>query len=365
MQHKSAIIIGDSFNNTLGLIRSLGQAGVKVILLLVGGDRLFVSKSRFVNHTIRLESMAKCERILQNLSAIHKGAFLICSNDKAAKWIDDNEEWLSKHFITPMRGKHIGNLFYKPQQCSLAEKFGIRVPKSIVFDVGESFPHDVQFPLLMKPANSNEGEKSDIHICKDINDVANALKEDSICRLFIVQEYIEKDFEINMIGVSTDDGVAIPGGIKKLRHYPTIYSPCSFGIFLSPMQLNIDTNPIKRMIDSIGYRGPFSVEFLRKGDKSYFMEVNFRHDGLAYTATAAGANLLDMYVSGKISAFKIKKTFMMDLSTDYCHVKDGNLSRSRWLKDFIRTRCQLNFNWRDPIPTLAYYRAKFRRLATR
>ena len=44
-----AVIIGDPFNNTLGLIRSLGEAHVNITLLLVGkGDRLFVSKSRYL-----------------------------------------------------------------------------------------------------------------------------------------------------------------------------------------------------------------------------------------------------------------------------------------------------------------------------
>ena len=41
----------------------------------------------------------------------------------------------------------------------------------------------------------------------------------------------------------------------------------------------------------VGYHGPFSVELLHKNAKNYFMEVNFRHDGLAYAATASGVNL--------------------------------------------------------------------------
>ena len=45
---QQAIVIGDSFNNTLGLIRSLGEAKVDIVLLLVGDDRLFVSKSRYL-----------------------------------------------------------------------------------------------------------------------------------------------------------------------------------------------------------------------------------------------------------------------------------------------------------------------------
>lgn len=356
----TAVVIGDSFNNTLGLIRSLGQAGSGVILILVGEDRLFVRKSRYITKLVRVSKLSDCEPVLKEIAETCKGAYLICSNDKAAKWVDDNESWLSELYLTPMRGKRLGDLFDKPLQCRMATEAGVRIPRSVLFEKGDNFPSEIEFPILMKPANSNEGEKSDIHICRDKSELDNALKQNSSCRSFIVQEYIEKDYEINLIGVSTDNGVVIPGGIRKIRHYPTIYSPCSFGRFSSVEDLKIDTEPIKRMIETIGYKGPFSVEFLRKGSKSYFMEINFRHDGLAYAATAAGVNLLNFYVNKKAGVYKVKSTYMMDLSIDYCHVKDGDISRKKWLSDYMKTGCQLNFNWKDPMPTVYYYLSKFR-----
>lgn len=358
MQQKTAIVIGDSFNNTLGLIRSLGQAKVKVILMLVGKDRLFVCRSRYVSTSIKVNSLDECDSILDEWKNQYRGSTIICTNDKAAKWVDEREKFLSKYFLTPMRGKTLGGLFEKPEQCKLANKFGITVPQSFVYWRGEEIPANLRLPLLMKPANSNKGSKSDIHICQNIEQMRDALARPSDCESFICQEYIDKEFEINMIGVATDQGVFIPGGIKKLRHYPNIFSPCSFGRFLSAEALNIDTAPIKAMINDIGYRGPLSIEFLRSKGKSYFMEVNFRNDGLAYAATAAGVNLMEIYFSDASIESKVKPTYMMDLSTDYCHVKDGQLTKLRWLKDFIRTGCQLNFNWRDPMPTIYYYRSK-------
>lgn len=356
--NKVAIILGDSFNNTLGLIRSLGQARVKVILILVGNDRLFVCRSRYVSSSIKVNSLNECESILYELKKHYSGSTIICSNDKAAKWVDEREGYLSKYFLTPMRGKTLGGLFEKPEQCKLAYKFGVTVPQSFIYWRGEEIPSNLQLPLLMKPANSNNGSKSDIHICQNIEQMRDALAQPSDCESFICQEYIDKEFEINMIGVATDQGVFIPGGIKKLRHYPNIFSPCSFGCFLPAEALDIGTEPIKDMISEIGYRGPFSVEFLRNKGDSYFMEINFRHDGLAYTATAAGVNLMKYYFYNVLDKGSVKPTYMMDLSTDYCHVKDRQLTKLRWLKDFIKTGCQLNFNWRDPMPTIYYYRSK-------
>lgn len=352
-----AIILGDSFNNTLGLIRSLGEAKVDIVLVLVGEDRLHISNSRYL-HTDKVYKIANIEDCLPIIDKLYdpsKRQYIICSNDKAAQYIDLYEAILSKHFITPMRGKQLGNIMNKDVQCELAKECGLKVPASIIFDRGNEFPNNCSYPILLKPTNSNTGLKSDIHICNTYKEVEECLDKESDCRKYIVQEYIPKEYEINLIGVSTDKGVYIPGGIKKLRHYPTIYSPCSYGIYLSCDELGIDTTPIKKIMEKVGYFGPFSAEFLHYKGNNYFMEVNFRHDGLAYTATAAGANLLKFYIYEDTHIKKIRKTYMMDLSIDYCHVKKGTITKYQWLKDFLRTGCQLNFNWKDPMPTLCYY----------
>lgn len=359
---KDVIIIGDSFNNTLGVIRSCGRAGAKVIFILVGHDRLFVSRSRYVSEVFRCQTLDDCEPILESLALSHRGATLICSNDKAAKWVDERECELSKIFLTPCRGKQIGDLFEKDAQCRLARDCGFTVPRSELYERGERFP-ELDFPILMKPADSNHGEKSDIHICRSIGDVEEALSHPSCCNRFIVQEFIEKEYELNAIGIATERGIIVPGAVRKIRHYPDIYSPCSFGQYRPLSEFDIDIKAIEKFIEQVGYYGPFSVEFLHKGSKNYFMEFNFRNDGLAYVATVAGANLPELYLTEADinKPVSIRPTYMMDLSTDFCHVKSGTLSRGSWLKDYIRTCCQLNFSPLDPLPTLLYYKAKLLR----
>ena len=58
--------------------------------------------------------------------------------------------------------------------------------------------------------------------------------------------------------------------------------------------------------------------------------------------------------------YKIKDIYMMDLSIDFCHVKEKALSFNNWLKDYVRTKCQLNFNKKDPAPTVCYYLDKMK-----
>lgn len=92
------------------------------------------------------------------------------------------------------------------------------------------------------------------------------------------------------------------------------------------------------------------------------MEINFRHDGLAYVATAAGINLLDYFINQPTQYKRnVKPTYLLDLSIDYCHVKDKNIRKTRWWKDFFKAGCQLNFNIKDPLPTFYYYLEKFKK----
>ncbi len=352
------IIVGDSFNNTLGLIRSLGQAGIKPTLILVGDDRLFISKSRYVGETIMVETEEEAMTKLRELEPKMKDAYVICSNDHAAEMLDRHEKEFSKSYRTPMRGKEIGKLFTKNAQCELAQQCGMTIPRSVLYNRGEEIP-SLTYPVLIKPDESNLGEKSDIHICHNRHELDESLDKDSHCDRFIVQEFIDKEYEINLIGAVNDHGVAIPGGIRKLRHYPSPNGPCSFGVYLPLSELPVDIKPVKRFVEATGYRGPFSIELLHSGDKNYFMEMNFRHDGLAYTATAAGINLLDYYVNDKPQPDgKVSKTYMMDISIDPLHIRSGKISRMQWMRDLIRTGCQLNFNLRDPQPTAEYYRKK-------
>lgn len=284
---QQAIVIGDSFNNTLGLIRSLGEAKVDIVLLLVGDDRLFVSKSRYLKKSqiFQMETIDDCLPTLLRIADKTKQQTIICTNDIATQYIDEYETTLCSLYITPMKGRHLGNLLNKDEQCRLAENCGLTIPQSIIYNRNEDFP-TVSYPILMKPANSNTGEKSDIHICYCQKDVNKALSATSTCNQFIIQKFIEKEYEINLIGVSTVNGVYIPGGIRKIRHYPTIYSPCSFGVFQSVENLNVDVHSILKLMQHVGYHGPFSVELLHKNAKNYFKYLlslpkslwfNFRH----------------------------------------------------------------------------------------
>lgn len=365
MQPRPIILIGDSTNNTLSAVRSLGEAGVKQTLILkCEDDYCNVAASRYLAgediHHIR--KMDEAATVLAAIPA--QGQLIICTFDEAAMWVDAHEDELSKTFLTPCRGARIGDLFDKSTQCRLAEECGLTVPKSVVYDRGDSFPDDkINYPLLLKPLVSTAGEKSDIHICRNRADVDKALSADSHCSRYVVQEFIDKEYELDCIGVATDDEVILSGAVRKIRHYPPLTGAGAYGRFIPISATNIDIEGVTAFIRRSHYHGPFSVEFLHTADsRNYFMEVNFRNEGLAYASTCAGANLHAVYAGAQqYDGRRVRPTYMMNYSLDFLYVKVGDLSLREWLRDFLRTRCFINFSFRDPMPMIKYYISKFTR----
>ena len=111
----SAIIIGDSTNNTLSIVRSLGEANIEQTLILkCDEDVCFVAESKYLKNSsvYRITVIEDCMPILEQLKKdTGKKRYLICSFDEAAVFIDENEPILASFFYTPARGKQIGDLF--------------------------------------------------------------------------------------------------------------------------------------------------------------------------------------------------------------------------------------------------------------
>ncbi len=365
MNFPQVIIFGDSTFNTLGVIRSLGKAGKDFFLILyTDDDYCDVLKSRYVNkgRAYKTHDFEEVGRFLDEAETGCVRPVLICTFDAAAEYIDINEPHLCSKFITPCRGKRIGNLFNKEKQCLLATECGLTVPATQVFrrsDVDRL--SNVSYPCLIKPLISTGGEKGDIHICQSAKDLNDALTAQSDCTEFVMQEYIHKEYELDCMGVVTEDEIIIPGAIRKIRHYPEETGAGAFAVYVPARRLNIDFSPLYEFLKRSNYHGVFSAEFLHTKDgKNYFMEVNFRNDGLAWAPTCAGANLPLIYADSnhKYDEAEVRKIYMMNYGIDYLYVKNGKVSKLSWWKDFLRTRCYINASFHDPMPTLAHYLRK-------
>lgn len=358
---EKAIIIGTSHTNDLGLIRSLGEAKIKFYFILVGeNDPYYLKESKYLknNRLIQVKNYTEAYRVLCELKIEEGKKSIICTNDSAAEFIDHFEADLSKHYRTPMKGGSIGIYFNKENQCRLASECGLIVPKSIIIDKESDISHlHIDFPILTKPLKSSEGSKRDIHICYNRKELSDAINREGACESFIVQEYITKEFEINTLGVKTENGIIWGGAIKKYRHYPPITGSATYAHIQSLAELYIDIPSIERFLNKVGYFGLFSVEFIRKDGINYFMEVNMRNDGLGYTATCAGKNLAAYYIEplNRNHIHQFKSKYMMNLFLDFKTIFQKQVSITKWIKQLFKTSCFLDYNNKDIKPFFYFF----------
>lgn len=355
LNNNTAIIIGDSYPNTLGLIWSLGKAGIPMVLILVtDNDWSRVLKSKYLNNQEKylLPSFDSVLEILDDIKARPCEKTIICSNDRAAEFIDDNENILSKYYRTPTRGKKIGKYFNKANQCNLANDCGLVVPQSFIFKKGMTIDRSITFPVITKPLYSTKGGKENIHICNTVSELEYALTFDRDCPYYLVQKYIEKEFELDVLGVRTENGVVWGGAVRKFRHYPPITGAGAYAAIHDVKNYGIETNKVEDFLYRVGYYGLFSVEFVHRDKSNYFMEVNFRNDGLGYAATCAGYNLAAFYVNSSKKDFlqSFHPIYLMNVSADKHFVKCGEIKLFIWVKQFLNTSCYIDINRHDLKP---------------
>lgn len=357
------IVFGSNHHNTLGIIRSLGEKGLKPYLILVTKvKKPFIVKSKYIEKTFYTQNYEEgLDILINNFSQENNKPIIFCSNDKAAEVIDANYDHLKEYFYVQNAGKSNALLPYfdKLELCKKAKEWGFEVPLTYCIKRTDDIPKDIIYPCIVKPLKSIKGKKSDIRVCNSDNELKNTIVDlSNLCEDILIQQYIEKEYEVSILGLSLqNDIVLLPGMIHKLREYPVKRGSSSFAR-LEDIPEELDIKPLYRAIKDVGYIGLFSIEFVKKDNKYYFLEINFRNDGNGYVITSAGMNqpyifcldVLGMWSPNDEINVKLPHYFMND-GSDLFHISDRNLSLSSWYKDYKRTNCFLRYNELDPAPT--------------
>lgn len=355
------IVFGGDHHNTLGVIRSLGRSGVMPDVLLhtrTSNTKKGLLKSKYINS---FKIVSSCEEGVEYLKTIcdeRKKQVIICTSDDASSIIDQNRDFLLKYFFIP-GCEHQGDvtrLMNKKTMGELASCVGFTIPRDVVVE-NRDIPSNVVYPCITKPILSIDGNKNDIRVCNNHEELATFLTKTE-CLKFQLQQFIEKEFEYQLIGCSLDCGktVIIPGRARIVSQ-----PLCTNTGFLKYEHLD-GTEPIKeckRFLEKISYSGLFSMEFLRgKDGNDYFMEINFRNDGNSICVTEAGVNLsyiwyahccnLDWHNKHKLD---IKEIYVMPEFTEVGLWYTGDISFSRMIKEFRITNVYMDYSKDDPEPT--------------
>lgn len=367
----TAIVFGHNHNNTLGLVRSLGEGGHRVILLLYGDKVDYVDKSRYVCQCVKLgrqdDALAAIKEVARQYG---DKPVLFTTGDGEASLVDDNIAELSEYVI-PEGGRTDGTINrYRNKSTAneLAAQLGFNLPESWIARGPENLPGQISYPVMVKADNSTHGGKAVQRICNSASELASQLKsipeEDFPVQ---IQQYIDKEFEVMLQGCSLDDGKTVVSKVanRKIRFYPHPYSAGSYSYSVeidSDNDLKDLREKVSRYLAAIGYSGLFSAEFLYSKGKYYFLEVNLRNDGTAYLSTRCGCNLPDIYCRHQqgedVEAVAYTPAFYMNAIEDFHHVRNGKLLLTTWIRQFFGTRCFSHFNWHDIRPYLYYFMAR-------
>jgi D-aspartate ligase len=363
--NNKVIVFGASHLNMLGLVRSLGEAGIRPICILLNSKKGLVWESKYPQEKIYQESVESgFEYIISNYSNEKEKPFILSTDDRTASIIDKNYSKLKEHFIVPNAGEdgRITMLMEKSEIAKLAQKVGFTTPYTNIIVKGEILPQDIPYPCFVKPVISLEGSKKEPAICNnevELNDSLSRFRSDRI----LVQEYVKKKDELCLQGFSIRIGKEIRAYLPFKEKFNR-FTETSFGGYVHLEKFTNDDEFKQKVVDLLNktqYEGLFSVEFLEGvNGKLYFTEINFRHDGFSYFTTTGGANLPAGWVMSKLKneivEGKLKDQVIgINELTDYTQfVKTKKISIFRWLWDCFKADSHLLYNKKDNKP-LKYF----------
>lgn len=350
------VVCGYNTFNAYGILRSLGEAGIKSDLITNQCPNPFLTKSKYVKEVAYFTSPDAVPEILLTRFKKEGTNVVICCDDPIQSATDLKLNVLSEWFvISNCKNKEgeLTRLMDKTVQMEIAEECGLTIPKSWSIAKDSALPVGIIYPCIVKPLVSKDGTKKEINVCHNKEDLVNSLKDSGE---LIVQEFIEKDYEISIAGVRGADGdICLSGVLRKIRQYPDMNGLSSFGVLEGFEKYpNFDREAVKKFLDRLDYRGIFCLDMAVKGGKYYFFEINLRNGGKSYFSTSAGYNLPLIYVKAicglPFGGGAVKSSYFMGETTDIKQVFKRNLSVLGWFRDLIRTNSFFMFNIKDPKP---------------
>ncbi len=352
MNHtNNLVIIGTSHHNTYGMIRCFGEYGVRPNIILYGNSHSYILKSALLGD----KHIAKDAReALSLLLQLYDKAVVIACTDEIASLMDNHYESLRERFSFFNCGAEgqLTQFMDKVVQITMAQKCGIDVPYFIKGNVTNFPTSDLHYPCIIRPLKSISGGKN-IQVCYDSLELPKALESFDDSTEILAQEFIEKDYEIVLVGLSYGDTLDIPAYIHKIRDTKggTTYSAVK-SVKTLPAQLLASCKDLVKMMN---YTGLFGIELMRKNDKFYFVEINLRNDATTFAICMAGCNLPLAYwhlANGKKSQLSphINQIHSMVEFNDFIHVLKRQVSIRKWLKQRADSECRYCYCKSDKRP---------------
>lgn len=369
IKNHKCIVFGPDHYNPLGVIRSLGEAGVYPIVILWANSPVLVNHSRYISKLYVVDSIESGYKILTTIYGNEdEKPFLFLTMDKIVSFIDSHYNEIKNKFITYNGGGQgrLNWLINKDNITNLGMQAGLDVPAKEVVETGV-LPNHVKYPVITKVLDSTMGAwKGDVHICNDEAELLEAYQKIQSPKL-IVQEYIKKKGEFCFEGFAINDGndIFLPFEFKYIRLYED-----SYGHYMTVTKVAEDAfiAKIRKLFKLAKFNGIFEIEFMRgPNDEKYFLEINLRASTWNYATTVGGANLPYWWAKStllgripveQISISKESFTAMVEPSDFKRNAKA--VGYGTWIKQCFGCACHYYHNNKDPKPLLFYLLGKIK-----
>lgn len=368
-KHVHIVSCGDT-GNALGVVRSLGEIGIKPVVLCVRENHLpCLIKSKYIGRLIWVEE----EQNPVDVLLLHfrkeplKPFVYICDDYQGSLYDNRYNDLIDKfYFFHCDRAGKINELQNKETICNVAHLCGIRIPKEEVVNTGD-FPKTLKYPIITKTLKSTMGLwKGDSYICHNQMELLDAYQKIQ-SPLLLVQEYIRKKNEVAVQGFSVNQGTVIyaPFQLSYLR-----LPEGAYGEYMSFKPTTPDVlEKVEKIIKECKFSGCFEVEFLvDNNDELIFLEVNFRFSFWNYAVTFGGINYpAEWALATKVSEennapYSITLTNRKQVFTAICEpgdfgqsVRHGKISLWQWIRDIVKADMCYFWNIKDPLPVLSFW----------
>lgn len=365
LRHEFICFAMDHYN-PLGVVRSLGESGIRTTVIAQKSRTDVSSYSRYTKEYIRVESVEEGYDILMDRFAgcddPSGKPFLLTCDDKTIEFLDRRMDEWGDSFIGFNAGEtgRISKYMNKFEILELAKKHGLKTLNTMRVKKGV-IPEGITYPVITKSISPVVGGwKSDVHICRTEEEL-KAAYDKILAPEVIIQQFIDKKNEYCIDGFCAARGTIMFNAIESTYNYliPGYYSPYMTVKNFGQPQIG---ESLAALMREVGFEGIYSIEFLiDQDDTYYFSEINFRNSTWSYAATRNGMNLPVLWaqamLTGRVEPGAEKTvsegfTAMVEPIDYGKRVTTGTIEPGEWLADFKRAGCPFYYSEDDIEPFL-------------
>ena len=159
------VFVSKDHYNPVGIVRTLGEAGIRPVAVVVKGDLRMVGKSKYVKKTYYVDSTEDGLKLIIDKFANSRTekSFILTGDDVTVQMLDAHYDELKDFFYFYNAGEagRIRHYMNKDVLNELAEKVGFKIPKTWRVKTGE-IPEDIKYPIMTKAIHSFGKEWKDI-----------------------------------------------------------------------------------------------------------------------------------------------------------------------------------------------------------